>query len=96
MHLAGGVADDQGRAGVSFRFLDGLDGLRRVCAHGDLRHVDVAIAHGDLGKALALELLTGSRELRDLADVGGLGRLPAGVGIDLSVEDEHVHVLVLR
>ena len=96
MHLAGGVADDQGRAGVSFRFLDGLDGLRRVCAHGDLRHVDVAIAHGDLGKALALELLAGSRELRDLADVGGLGRLSAGVGIDLSVEDEHVHVLVLR
>ena len=37
--------------------------------------------------------LAGSRELRDLADVGCLGSLSAGVGVDLGVKDEDVDVL---
>ena len=49
---------------------DSLDGLRGVGTHGDLRDVDVAILHRDLGEALLLGLLTGCRKLRDLTDVG--------------------------
>ena len=92
VHLAGSVGDDEGRAGIGFRLGDGLDGLRRVGAHGDLGDVNVAVGHGDLRQALGLDLLAGSRELRDLADVGGLGGLSAGVGVNLGVEDEDVHI----
>ena len=74
---------------------NGLEGLSLVGAHCDLRDVDVAIGHGDLGKALLLGLLTGSRELSDLTDVGSLGGLSAGVGVDLGIEDEDVDILVL-
>ena len=73
---------------------NGLEGLSLVGAHRDLRDVDVAIGHGDLGKALLLGLLTGSRELSDLTDVGSLGGLSAGVGVNLGIEDEDVDILV--
>ena len=49
--------------------------------------------HGDLRQGLLLDLLAGSRKLGDLADVGGLGSLSAGVGIDLGIEDEDVDVV---
>ena len=77
---------------ISFRLLDGLQGLRGVGAHGDLCHVDIAVGHGDLRQGLRLGFLTGSRELRDLTDVGSLGSLSAGVGVDLGIEDEDVDV----
>ena len=93
MHLAGAVADDEGRAVVGLGLVNGLEGLSRVGAHGDLRHVDVAVAHGDLGQGLLLGHLTGSGELSDLAQVRGLGGLAAGVGVDLGVEDEDVDVV---
>ena len=40
--------------------------------------------------------LAGRRELRDRAARGGLGRLAAGVGVDLGVEDEDVDVAARR
>ena len=92
VHLAGAVADDEGRAVVGLGLVDGLEGLSRVGAHGDLRHVDVAVAHGNLGQRLLLGHLTGSGELSDLAQVRGLGGLTTGVGVNLGVEDEDVDV----
>ena len=77
---------------VSFCFLDGLEGLRSVGAHGDLRNVDIAVAHGDLRQGLRLGFLTGSCELRNLTDVGSLGSLSAGVGVNLGIEDEDVDI----
>ena len=81
---------------VSLGLGDGLEGLRGVGTHGDLCHVDIAIGHGNLSKALLLNFLAGSRELRDLADVGSLGGLSAGVGVNLGIENKDVDVLVLR
>ena len=93
VHLAGGVADDQGRAVVGLGLGNSLDGLVGIGAHSHLGHIDVAVAHSDLGEALLLDLLAGRGELGHLADVGGLGGLAAGVGIDLGVEDEDVDVV---
>ena len=44
VHLAGAVADDEGRAVIGLGLGDGLDGLRGVGAHGDLGHVHIAVA----------------------------------------------------
>ncbi len=93
VHLAGGVSDDEGRALVSLGLGDSLEGLDLVCAHCDLCNVDVTVGHSDLGERLGLDFLTGSRELSDLTDVGSLGGLSAGVGVNLGVEDEDVDVL---
>ena len=92
VHLAGRVSNDDRRAGISLGFLDGLESLDHVCAHCDLCNVDIAVGHGDLGEGLGLDLLACCRELSDLADVGCLGCLTAGVGVDLGVEYENVDV----
>ena len=73
--------------------MDGLESLSRVGAHGNLRHVDVTIAHSDLGQRLLLGHLAGSGELSNLAQVRSLGGLTASVGVDLGVEDEDVDVV---
>ena len=93
VHLTGGVADDEGGAGVGVRLPDGHQGLVGVCAHGHLGHVDVAVLHGDLGQALLTNGLTGGGELSHRAEVGGLGGLAPGVGIHLGVKHEDVHIL---
>ncbi len=95
MHLTRSVADDQGRPVVGLGLGNGLDGLSGIGTHGDLSHIDIAIAHGNLRQGLLLGLLAGSRELSDLTDVGSLGSLSAGVGVNLGIEDEDVHILVL-
>ena len=77
---------------VGLGLVDGLDGLRRVGAHGHLRHVDVAVVHGQLRERLLLDVLAVGGELRHLAQVGGLGGLTAGVGVDLGVKDKDVDV----
>ena len=77
---------------VSFCFLNGLQGLRSVGAHGDLCDVDIAVAHSDLSQGLGLGFLTGSCELCNLTDVGSLGSLSAGVGVNLGIEDEDVDI----
>ena len=96
MHLAGRVANDEGRTLVGLCLLDGLERLSGVRAHGDLCHVHVAVAHRDLGEGLLLGALAGSGELGHLADVRGLGSLAAGIGVHLGVEDEDVDIVVGR
>ena len=93
VQLAGSVADDQRRAGVSLSLSNGLDSLSHVGAQSDLSNIDVAIGHADLSQRLLADLLTGSSELADLTDVGGLGSLSAGVGVHLGVEDHNIDVV---
>ncbi|CAN4006266.1 Phage tail protein, partial [Dysosmobacter welbionis] len=92
-HLAGGVADNQGRAGIGLGLLNGLQGLGGVGTHGHLSHVDIAVTHGDLRQGLFLDLLAGRGELRHLADVGRLGGLAAGIGVHLGIKDEDIHIV---
>ena len=93
VHLTGGVADHQRGTLVGLGLTDGGQSLVGVGAHGDLSHIDIAVAHGDLSQALLGSGLTGSGELGHSAEVGGLGSLTAGVGVDLGIEDHDVHVL---
>ena len=55
-------------------------------------NINISVGHCDLGEGLGLDLLACCRKLSDLADVGCLGSLTAGVGVDLSVEYEDVDV----
>ena len=92
MVQAWGIGDDEGRAGIGFRFGDGLEGLFLAGAHGDLRHVHVAVAHGHEAQIFLAAHLAVGGELRHSPGGRGLGRLAAGVGIDFGVEDEDVDV----
>ena len=93
VQLAGSVADDQGRAGISLSLGNGLDSLSRVSTQCDLSNIDVTVGHSDLGQALLADLLTSSSELADFTNVGSLGCLSTGVGVHLSIEDHHVDIL---
>ena len=92
----GRVGDDQGRARIGLGLLDGLEGLVHVGTHGDLRDIDIAVAHGDGAEILFLDCLAGRRELGNGAGRGGFGGLAAGVGIDLGIEHHDVDILTRR
>ena len=89
---AGRVSDDEARAWPGLGLDERLRRLDVVRANGDLGDVDVAVGPGDCAQVLLGDALSGGGELGDRAAGGGLGGLPAGVGIDLSVEDEDVDV----
>ena len=54
--------------------------------------IDAAVAHGHEGQVLLAGRLAAGGELGDRAARRGLGRLAAGVGVDLGIEDQHVDV----
>ena len=92
---AGAVADDDGRAVVLLRLPQGLEGLGLVRAHGHLGHVHIAVVHQDGSQILLGNLLAARGELRHRRGGRGLGGLAAGVGIDLGVQHQQIHVPVL-
>ena len=78
---------------IAFRLGKGLNALIVVSAHSHLGNVYIAIAHSDAGQILFLGSLTGSSELSDGTNRSSLGGLSAGVGVNLGVEHQNVHVL---
>src|SRR5699024_8308002 len=92
VHLAGCITDDEGRAVIALSLSNGLDGLVLVCAHRNLCHINVAIAHSDLSQALLADGFTSRSKLSNLTDLAGLGSLTGGVGVNLSIEYHHVDV----
>ena len=87
------VGDDEGRPRVRLGLAEGPEGLRVAAAHGDARHVDVAVGHRHQGQVLLGGRLAARRELRDGGAGGGLRHLAAGVRVHLGVEDQDVDVL---
>src|SRR5699024_639332 len=92
VHLTWSVADYQGRTRISFRLSQSLDGLVHVSAHRDLCYIDVAVGHCNLCQALLGNRLTSSSKLCYLTDLGSLGSLTAGVGVNLGVEYHDVDI----
>ena len=90
---AGRVADDERRAVVGLGLLDDVEVLGLAGAHGDLRHIDVAVALGNHAEVFLADLLAGGGELGDSTCGGSLRGLSAGVGVHLGVNDDDVHVL---
>ena len=77
---------------MRFGFLERCDQLCGIRTHGDLGNVDIVIHHGDAAQVLLRSGFAGVGELRDSTDSSRLGGLPAGVGVDLGVDDEDVHI----
>ena len=86
------VGDDERRPRVRLGFEKGLDGLAHFRAEGHPRHIDVAVHVGEQAEVLLLGRLAGRRELGHRAERRRLRLLAAGIGIDLGVEHEDVHV----
>ena len=90
------VGDDQRGTRPGIRFEQRLRRLEVVGAHRDLGDVDVAVRARDRAEVLLGRALAGRRELRHGAPRRRLGRLAAGVRVDLGVEDEDVDVATRR
>ena len=86
------VGDHQRRAVVGLGLAEGAQGLLRVGAHRDPGDVDVAVGDRLQREVFLRHGLAGGGELGDGAERRRLGRLAAGVGVDLGVEHQHVHV----
>ena len=90
------VGQDQRGPLIGLRLAKGLQGLLRIGAHGDLRHVDVAVGDRLQRQILARDALARGGELGDRAERRRLRGLAAGVRIDLGVEHEDVDVAPAR
>ena len=90
------VGDDQRRSLVGLRLAQRPQGLLGVGAHCHPGDVDVAIGDRLQGEVLLGNPLAGGGELGHRAERRRLGGLPAGVGVDLGVEDQHVDVATAR
>ena len=86
------VGHDHRGAGEAVGLLHGVHGLHVLGRHGHPGHVGVAVGHGQHGQVLLLDRLAGHGELGRRAHGRGLGGLAAGVGVDLGVEHQDVHV----
>jgi hypothetical protein len=60
---------------------------------GHVGHIDVAVGHGQHAQVLLGGLLAAGGELGHRPPRGCLGRLAAGVGVDLGVEHQQIDVL---
>ena len=87
------VRDDEGGAGVCFRFADRLEHLILIGAHIHLCDVDVAIGDRHHAEILLLRLFPRRSELRDRSRRGRLRCLSARVGVDLGIEHHDVDIL---
>ena len=90
------IGEDQRGPRIGLRLAERQQGLLRIGAHRHLRHVDVAIGDRLQGQILARGPLAGGGEFGDGAERRRLRGLAAGVGIDLGVEHQHVHVARAR
>ena len=90
------ICHNDGRAVISFGFLECLEQLITVGAHGDRRDIDIAVAHAHESEVFLGQAHAGVGELRHRADRGGLGSLAAGVGIYFGVQHQDIDVAVLR
>ena len=90
------VGEDQRGSRIGLRFAECEQRVLRVGAHRHLRDVDVAVGDRLQRQVLARHALAGGGELGDRAERRRLGRLTAGVGIDLGVEHQHVDVAAAR
>ena len=93
VHLTRSVADDDGRSGICLSLCHSLESLVHISAHSNLCNVNVAVGHSDLCKVLLADCLTCCCELSNLTDVGSLGSLSAGVGVNLGIEYHYVYIL---
>ena len=93
---AGRVGDDDGGAVVFLGLLERLDQLVVVGAHRHLGDIDVVVAHKDCAQIFLAGLLAARRELRDGARGRGLRALAAGVGVNLGVDHQDIHVSTAR
>ena len=90
------VGDDQRRSLVGLRLAQRAQGLLGVGAHRHPGDVDIAVGDGLQGEVLLGHPLAGGGKLGHRAERRRLGCLPAGVGVDLGVEDQHVDVAAAR
>ena len=88
----GSVGDDDAGTVPSLSFADSLEGLSVVCTHCNLSDIDVAVGGGNHAEVLLADTLTLGSELSDSTERRSLGSLATGVGVNLRVEHEDVHI----
>ncbi|MNF92392.1 hypothetical protein D3C84_750360 [compost metagenome] len=86
------VGDDKRRARIGFGLTQGLQCLLRVGTKGDAGNIDVAVGDGLQRHILLGQRLAPRRELGDGAERGRFRHLAAGVGVDLGIHHQHVHI----
>ena len=87
------VSYDKRRTVVSLSLTDSLEGLRIVGTHCDLSHINIAIGRSDKAEILLADALARCSELGDSAERSSLRCLTAGIGVNLGVDNKHIHIL---
>ena len=93
---AGGVGNHQRRSRPGFSLGDRAQRLIFIGAHGDLGHVHIAVAHRHHAKIFFPRAFALRGKLRDGRHRGRFRRLPAGIGVNLGIKHQNIHVFPAR
>src|SRR5262245_12249789 len=96
MGYAVAIGHYERRTGIGICLQEGLRGLGDLGPKGYAGHVDVAVHSREEAQIFLPYGFSGGSELRGGAQRRGLGLLSASVRVDLSVEDQHVHIAPAR
>ena len=88
------ITDNKGRAGISFRFLQGLHKLILIGAHSDLSYIYITVCRFHKAEVFFLRLLARCCELCYSCRRRCLRSLTARIGIYFRIEYEDVNVFV--
>ena len=86
------ISNNQGRAVVSLCFGNGFKGLVLIRAHGDLRYINIAVAHGHHAEVFFAGAFAAGRKFGNSRSRSSLGGLAAGVGIYFGIKYHYVNV----
>ena len=86
------ISDDHRWSRISLCLCDGLHCLVEICAHGNLCHIYISIAHGNAGQVFLLHFLAACCKLGNRTCRGSFGRLSACVGVHFCIKYHDIDI----
>ncbi len=89
----GRVGNDKRRAIICLCLTDSLQSLGIVCAHCHLSYIYISVGGSYKAEVLLADALAGRSKLSDSCDRSRLGRLTAGVRVNLCVKHKDIYIV---
>ena len=88
----GRISQNQRGSRICLCLCNGADTLIIIGAHGNLRHIDITITHGNRRQVFLFDLFSSCRKLSNRSKRRGFRGLPSGIGINFRIKHKNINV----